>query len=323
LLTGEKFTEVSIASTSGLMNPVNKKWHVDVMNQLGLPIHIFPEIVNEGTHVGQLLPELGLKSIPVVHVCSHDTASAFVNATDDAYFISCGTWSLIGVEKNEPALTETVRKFNMTNESGIDETTRLLKNITGLWIIQELKRDFTRLGKNYDYSDFERLARDATPWQYIINTEDSRFLEPNDMIKKIHDYLFETNQGVPVDDGALIRLIYESLALKYKETLEQLADVNGKPLNKIKMVGGGIQSKILCEMVASATNLPVEAGPIEATALGNIGVMLMTVGCFDEVSTMRKWLKGFSDVVFYEPTDVSGWQAQYEKFEVLMKTVIS
>lgn len=321
LLTGKKKTEKSIASTSQLMEPIEKKWNMNLIERLALPTHIFTHIVDEAATLGLTKKELGIPEIPVVHVCSHDTASAFVSATgnDDTFFVSCGTWSLIGVERENPVLNEKVRLYNITNESGISNSTRLLKNITGLWIIQQLKKEFAAQGKKYSYADFEKLSRSAKGFKYFIDTEDPRFLETGHMIKRIHDYLLETNQTIPTTDGELIRLVYENLAFKYKATFLEIMDVVNKPIHHITMVGGGTQSKILCEMVASASGLKVTTGPIEATALGNIGVQLLAQNCFASVDDMRKWIVNLNDLSVYEPQDISEWNKQFQIYKTFIR----
>ena len=321
LLTGEKKTEMSIASTTGLLSPVTKKWNKPLIDKLGLPGHLFTEIVKEGEPLGVVKSDLNLPSIPVYHVCSHDTASAFVSATgnQDSLFVSSGTWSLIGVECQEPVVNEKAHHYNLTNESGVRGTTRLLKNMTGLWIIQELKRQFAKQGKSYTYSDMENLAREANAFQYFIDTEDARFLEAHQMISRIHSFLKETKQPIPQTDGELIRCVYESLAFKYKVTFLEIMATIGKKFTSVNMVGGGTQSKVLCEMVANASGLHVCAGPVEATALGNISVQLIQHGCFEGLESARAWIKEWSGIKTYQPKLCKEWERQFERYKQLIQ----
>jgi len=321
LLTGEKKTEISIASTSQLLDPIKKEWNYPLIEKINLPQHLFTEIVKEKEQLGKISSVLNLPPIPVYHVCAHDTASAFVSAIGDEFscFISSGTWSVIGIEKGSPIINEKVRRYNLTNEIGINGTTRLLKNMTGLWIIQELKREFGKLGKFYTFSELETLARDVKPFQYFVDTEDPRFLPAGQMTSRIHDFLKENNQPLPQTDGELVRCIYESLAFTYKTTFLEIMDVINRPFSTINMVGGGTQSKLLCEMVANASGFTVLAGPVEATALGNISVQLMQHGCFDSLTDVRAWIKELSDIKTYEPNMKTEWEQQFERYKKLVK----
>lgn len=317
LLTGEKKTEMSIASTTGLLSPVTKDWNFSLIDKLGFPRHLFTEIVKEGELIGVVKSSLSLPSVPVYHVCSHDTASAFVSATgnQDHLFVSCGTWSLIGVEQNKPVVNEKAYRYNLTNESGVDGTTRLLKNMTGLWMIQELRRQFTRSGKSYTYSDMERLARAAKGFQSFIDTEDARFLGADQMVNLIHRFLEETMQPIPKTDGELIRMVYESLAFRYKVTFLEIMDTLDKRFTAIDMVGGGTQSEVLCEMVANVSGLDVFAGAVEATAFGNISVQLIQHGCFAGLDDARNQIKEWSDIKRYQPQCFKEWEQQFEHYK--------
>ena len=319
-LTGTKKTEMSIASTSQLLNPITKNWNQELLMQIDLPCHIFTDIVTEGNVLGKIKPSLQLTEISVHHVCAHDTASAFASAAgeEDSFFVSSGTWSLIGVERTSPIINEKAKNYNLTNESGINGTTRLLKNMTGLWIVQELKREFAERGQDYSYSKLETLARAAQPFQFFIDTEDPRFLTSGKMIERIYGFLQESKQEIPETDGELIRCVYESLAFKYKTAFLEIMDVVGKSLTTINMVGGGTQSKLLCEMVSNASGMEVTAGPVEATALGNIGVQLMSHGCFESISQMRLWIRELTDIKIYNPVDINDWQNEFQRYNTLI-----
>ena len=320
LLTGVKQTEMSIASTSQLLNPITKEWNQELLTLVDLPCHIFTNIVTEGNILGTIKSSLQLPEIPVYHVCAHDTASAFASATgvENSFFVSSGTWSLIGVERASPIINEKAKNYNLTNESGIDGTTRLLKNMTGLWIVQELRREFAEQGKDYSYPELEILARATKPFQFFIATDDPRFLASGKMTERIHEFLRESDQKIPENDGELIRCVYESLAFKYKTTFLEIMDIVDKPLTTINMVGGGTQSKLLCEMVANASGMEVIAGPVEATALGNIGVQLMNHGCFRSTEQMRLWIREQSDIKTYTPVEINKWEDEFQRYKTLI-----
>jgi len=321
LLTSQKKTEMSIASTTQLLDPRKKQWNRTLIKQLNLPQHLFTEIVTEGQELGKIRPDLNLASIPVYHICAHDTASAYVSGAkeEDGFFVSCGTWSVVGVERETPIINEKARHYNLTNEIGIGGSTRLLKNIPGLWIIQELKREFAKQDRIYTYSELETLAKDARPFQFFIDTEDPRFLPAGPMVNRIHAFLQESNQELPQMDGELIRLVYESLAFKYQVTFLEIMDVVKKSYSSVNIVGGGAQSELLCEMVANASGLVVFAGPVEATALGNISVQLMSHGCFASLEEVRAWIGEIADIKRYEPSMKMEWEQQFERYKKLMR----
>jgi len=316
LLTGKQKTQLSIASTTQLLDPVKKCWHHQLIEKLKIPKHLFTELTVEGQLLAELKPELNLPPIPVYHVCAHDTASAFVSgvSSKDSLFISCGTWSLIGVERSQPVINKLANRYNLTNESGAFGTTRLLKNITGLWIIQELKREFASLGRVYTYPDLETMARAAKPFGYLIDTEDPSFLLSGKMIGRIEDFLKKTKQPLPQTDGEIVRGVYESLAFKYKAVIFEIMDTVGQKFSQINMVGGGILSKLLCEMVANASGLTVHTGPVEATALGNIAIQLYAHGCFASLQETRSWIRNLSDIKMFTPDDAPMWDAEFERY---------
>lgn len=321
LLTGKKKTEMSIASTTGLLNPVTKNWDEQLMSRLGIPIDLFTEIASEGQLLGVVKEELVLQPVSVYHICAHDTASAFASSAslEDCLFVSCGTWSLIGTERSAPIINEKTKKYNLTNESGINKTTRLLKNTTGLWIIQELKREFNAAGKDYSYVDFESMAKNEPGFFGFIDTDDSTFSSPGNMSEKIKDFLKKTGQSVPKTDGGVIRVVYESLAFKYKTTFLEIMDTVETEFTSVKMVGGGIQSQILCELVANASGLPVFAGPIEATVLGNISVQLKALGCFSSLTDVRSWVQSNAEIKTYSPQNQEMWELQYERYKEIIR----
>ncbi len=320
-LTGKMAAEVSIASTTQLMNPYTKKWEYSLMDKLGFKREWFPEIVPGGTVIGKLsdeiCSELDVPAKNVIAVSSHDTASAVAavpTSEKDFVFISCGTWSLFGTELDAPVISELSQKYNITNETGYNNTTRFLKNIIGLWLIQETRRQFKREGKNYSYADMEMLARKEKPFTCFIDPDAPEFVAPGNMPKRIKDYCERTGQHVPETDGAVIRCIYESIAMKYKYTFLQLKECCGRDFSAIHMVGGGTKDTFLCQMTANAANVPVIAGPIEATAAGNVAVQLIANGEIPDVKEARKIIAKSFDVTRYDVTENDAWEAAYKDF---------
>lgn len=320
-LTGEMKAECSIASTTQLMNPYTKEWELSLMDRLGLKREWFPEIVPAGTVVGklnnQICDELDISPKNVIAVCEHDTASAVaaVPTTEkDFVFISCGTWSLFGTELDSPVISELSREYNITNETGYNNTTRFLKNIIGLWLIQETRRQFKREGKNYSYAQMEELARAEEPFTCFIDPDAPQFVTPGNMPQKIKDFCRKTGQKVPETDGAVIRCIYESLAMKYKYTFLQLKECCGKDFGVIHMVGGGTKDTFLCQMTADAADVPVIAGPIEGTAAGNVAVQLMAAGQISDIWEARKIIADSFDVTRYDVKNHDVWEAAYPDF---------
>ncbi len=318
MLTGEKFCESTNCSTTQMFDQKTRDWNWEVIDRMGYPRSIFPKVIPAGTVVGMMKPELaaelGIEPKEVIAIGSHDTASAVaaVPSTEkDFIFISCGTWSLFGTVTDEPVISEKSKKYNITNEFGFGNKTRFLRNIIGLWLIQETKRQYTRDGKNYSYADMEELALKAEPFKYFIDPDDPVFVAPGGMPERICDYCEKTGQGRPQTDGEVIRCIYESIALKYKKSMSMIADCTGKEYKAIHMVGGGTKDKLLCQMTANSTGANVIAGPIEATALGNIAVQLYAKGIIDEITPV---IMKSTEIKEYEPVDVDKWNEAYEKF---------
>lgn len=320
LLTGEKAAEKSIASTSQLLSSETKDWDWTLIRKAGLPAKIFPELKSSGSFLGTVKAGLGVPPLKVYNICEHDTASAVVSVpcNQNFLFVSCGTWSLVGTELPAPIINEAAFRYNLTNELGINNTTRFLKNCTGLWIIQEVKRNLEALGRSYSYDDFTRLAAEARSFVCLLDTDDAVFAPPGDMIARIQEYARKTHQEVPQTDGEIIRCVYESLAMKYKLTFLEITDAAGQEFDTVNIVGGGSQSSLLCQMVANASNLRVSAGPVEATAIGNIAVQLMAEGVFDNLNQLREWVKQFSKVQFYFPTqEKENWDKQFSRYQEL------
>ncbi len=320
LLTGKVYAERSIASTTQLLDPYTKEWNKKLIDKLGLDITKFPELVDSGTQIApikdEICKELDITPKMLTAIAGHDTASAVVAVpakTKDFVYISCGTWSLFGTELDEPCINDMSAEKNITNEGGYNRTTRFLKNIIGLWVIQETRRQFKRDGKDYSYADMENLAREAKPMQCFIDPDDPRFTPPGNQIQRIRDYCKETGQYVPQTDGEIVRCIYESLAMKYKHTFEDLKKCTGKNFEAIHMVGGGTKDGFLCQMTADATWVPVIAGPVEATAAGNIAVQLIAAGEIKDLNEAREIIADSFSVKEFTPEDKT-FDDYYEAF---------
>lgn len=311
-MCGAKNAEFTIASTSQFVHPVKRNWSLPLLKKLGLPTHFLPKIVPPGTTLGKFRKSLaectGLNSVKVVAPPSHDTASAVAGVptahtgkTNWAY-LSSGTWSLMGVEVMQPVLTERALELNMTNEGGIGGTYRLLKNIMGLWLVQQCKRSFEAAGRKYDYARLAAMASKARPLRSVLDLNDSRFLNPPDMPSAIRSFCSETGQAVPKTDGELVRCCYESLALKYSEVLGSLEELAGDRIEVIHIVGGGSQSGLLNQFTADACRRPVITGPVEATAMGNLLTQVMADGELGSLAEMREVVRASSSVKCYEPS---------------------
>ncbi len=320
-LTGNKVSEYSIATTSQLVDIHTRTWSKEVIDALGLPEKIFENIVKTGTVVGKLSPEiceeLGVEPVDVIAAAGHDTQSAVTavpSLSEDFAFISCGTWSLFGTETDSPIVNEKSRAFNVTNEGGYDYSTAFLKNICGLWLIQESRRQWIREGKEYSYADLEKLALASEPFKCFIDPDAPDFVAPGDLPSRVKAFCERTGQYVPQTVGEVVRCIYESLALKYKFVFSGLKDCTGKEYGHINVVGGGTKDGLLCQMTASACGVPVYAGPIEATVLGNIAIQLMSTGEIGDIYEARRIIAEGENLKNFTPADPEKWNAAYEKY---------
>jgi rhamnulokinase len=317
-LCGSRVAEFTIASTSQCLNPLTRRWAFGLLRKLGLPSRIFPKLVPPGSTLGELRPEVavlcGVAPLKVIAPPSHDTASAVAGVptehtgkTNWAY-LSSGTWSLMGVEVAKPSLSERTLEMNLTNEGGLDDTYRLLKNIMGLWLVQQCKRAFEAQGKSYTYSQLARLAARARALRSRVDPDDPRFLNPPDMVKAIQDFCRETGQPIPKTEGELVRCAYESLALKYRQVLGWLEELTGNRLDVIHIVGGGSQNELLSQFTADACQRPVIAGPVEATAMGNLLVQVRSNGELSSLADIRAVVRKSSQVKTYTPGLAEAWQ---------------
>ncbi len=326
-LTGKKRAEYTIASTSQMFDSKEYKWATPMLEKLGLPTDIFPEIIYPGETVGTLKPELaeelGIGEVPVIAVASHDTGSAVasvpVTTDEDFIYISSGTWSLMGVELDEPKITTDALKYNFTNEGGVNKTIRFLKNIMGLWLIQESRRQWDREGELLSFDELEKQANEATPFASLIDPDYEEFQTPGNMPKRIREYCKRTGQKVPETKGEIVRAIAESLAFKYRQVIEGMEDVTGKKYSTVHIVGGGIKDKMICRFTANATKRTVEAGPVEATSLGNVLVQAMAMGAISDLKEGRGVIKNSFDITTYEPTDSEAWDEAYKKWQEIIK----
>ncbi|MCI8442991.1 MAG: rhamnulokinase [Provencibacterium sp.] len=308
-LSGAAHTDYSEASTSGLLDVKTGGWAWDIIDRLGYPRHIFGEISPSGQVIGELRPqlceELLLKSTKVISVASHDTASAVAavpSLEKDFAYISCGTWSLFGTELDAPIASEAALRYNFTNEGGYGGKIRFLKNIMGMWLIQESRRHWKRAGMDMSFAELEQRARECAPFQSLIDVDDESFLAPGDIPSRVREYCKKTHQPAPESVGEVMQCIYSSIALKYRHTLEGLTEVTKKKYAALHMVGGGIKDKLLCQLAADACGIPVIAGPVEATVIGNVAVQLIALGALADIGQARQVIASSFDVARYEPS---------------------
>ena len=320
-LCGRAFGEYTLASTSQMMDMSTGRWSEPIFARLGLPLAIMPQVVRPGTVIGQLTDEvaaeIGCPRIPVVAVGSHDTASAVLGAPgagENWAYLSSGTWSLMGVELAQAIINDETFAHELTNEGGVENTIRLLKNIMGLWLVQECKRQWQRDGQDLSYAELTQMAAEAQPFYGYIDCDHSEFFSPGDMPARINQCLTATGQPPTDDKGQMVRLILESLALKYRQSLDALEKITGRSVETLHIVGGGIQNELLCQLAANATSRKVVTGPIEATASGNILMQAKATGQIASVAEARRIVRRSFDVKEYEPQDAALWARQYEKF---------
>lgn len=328
-LSNYRAAEFTIASTSQCLSPLTRNWAVPLLKQFNLPSRLFPKVIPPGTTLGKIRPvlseRLGIGDINVVAPPSHDTASAVAGVPTantgkpNWAYISSGTWSLMGAEVQKPSLTPRTEALDLTNEGGLDGTYRLLKNIMGLWLVQQCKRAFEARGRKYEYGELAQLAGKARPLRSLINPDDARFLNPPDMPKAIQSFCSETNQPVPKTEGELVRCAYESLALKYGQVLGWLEELTGNRIEVVHIVGGGSKSDILNQFAADACQRPVVTGPVEATALGNLLVQVRSSGELDSLADMRQVVRKSSEVKTFEPGNGSAWRSASERFNELTR----
>ena len=320
-LTGVMRAEETIASTSNFLNPYTKEFDTELLSMLGIDPKVLPDMITPGSAYGNLSPalceEFDCDPIPVIAVCTHDTASAVLSAPADQDFvyISCGTWSLFGTELSEPLINEDSERVDYTNEGGYDRTTRFLRNIMGLWLIQESRRQWNREGANVSYADLEREALACEPFRCFIDCDAPEFETAGDLPNRVRRFCEVTGQYVPKTRGEVMRCIYESLAMKYKLNYDTLCEISHKEYGQINMLGGGIKDTLLCRLTANATGATVVAGPTEATVMGNIAAQMIALGELRDAKEARAVIKRSTDLKIYEPTDTAAWNKAYVEYK--------
>jgi rhamnulokinase len=323
--SGVARNEVSLASTTQLYDPVRKQWSRRLFSALGLREDLFAPICASGTRLGpmkeNLAKEVGLPPMEVIATCSHDTGAAVAAVPASAgnwAYLSSGTWSIMGVEKPEPVINDQSRKLGFTNEIGFGGSVRLLKNIIGLWLIQESRRHWIKQGKKFEFAELDDMAAKAPPFISLINPDDPRFLSPDNMPVKIAEFCRETGQPEPKDIGACVRCIYESLALLYRVTLRKLERLTGEKIERLHIVGGGSQAALLNQFTANATQIPVLAGPGECTALGNILIQAIALGHLPSHAAAREVVRNSFELKTFTPQDAAQWDTAAARFEKLL-----
>lgn len=321
-LTGVQVNEATDASTSQLLEPGTRQWAWDLIEKFGLPDKIFGNLVAPGTVLGPLrksvCDQTGLGPVRVIAPASHDTAAAVAAVPaqgSDWAFLSSGTWSLLGVEVDRPMTDEKALAFNVTNEGGVGGTIRLLKNIMGLWLVQECRRAWERAGQAWTYEELMHKAESAPPFGSLVDPDHAGFLLPADMPQAIAEFCRTTGQAVPEGPGPLIRCALESLALKYRFMLERLEELVGRKLSVIHIVGGGSQNTLLCQLAADACNRTVVAGPVEATAIGNVLTQAIGLGLVGDLAQAREVVRRSFAPRTYEPQGPQQWDEPYARFQ--------
>jgi rhamnulokinase len=324
-LGGRPASEVSLASTTQFYDPKNRKWAEDLVQEVGIAVSLLPEVVSSGTVLGKIskktaqatgLPE----SCQVVASCSHDTGAsvAAVPAEGKEWaYLSSGTWSLLGVESPKPWMTPACAEAELTNEVGFGHTIRLLKNIAGLWLVQECRRDFAKQGREMDYGTITQLASEATPLVTLMDPFLSSWNAPGEMTQRIADYAKSTGQPAPTSDGAMVRACLESLALAYRDSLESIGKVTGEKIKTLHIVGGGSQNKLLNQMAADATGRTVIAGPIEGTAIGNLLIQAYGLGHLKSHQEIRAVVRDSFPIEVFQPQSNPLWEEAWKRFQIL------
>ena len=329
-LGGERTSEYTECSTTNLLDPVGKEWDWEIIDRLGLPRDVFPEIVKPCTFSGtlseELQKELGCGPVPIIKVGSHDTASAVaaVPAPESGSwaYISAGTWALLGAEIEKPFRNADSEKNSFTNEGGLDGKIRFLTNIMGSWLFQETRRNWReQKDPELSFAEMERMALASEPCRYLINPNDASFVTPGDMPQRISDFCADHGEGAIVDDGAVVRAIYDSLALYFRCKLETLASLLGVKYQCLNVVGGGTKDGLLMQLTADALNIPVVAGPVEATAIGNLLAQAMATGAVKDLAAARQVVKDSFEVRTYRPNEAMHalYNGEIERFKSLAK----
>ena len=325
-LSGEITNEFTNATTTQCFDPRKRDWAAPVLEAMDIPAHLFGPVTESGTLIGALLPQIaedtGAAAVQIVVPACHDTGSAVVAVpaqNQDFAWISSGTWSIMGVEVREPCVNEKSLEYNLTNEGGVFGTWRLSKNITGLWLVQECKRTWTHQGEELSYDEITRLALEANPFLAVIDPDDDQFFHPGDMPERIRNSCVSTDQPVPQTKGEIIRVILESLALKYRWVLERLEELTGKRFDPIHIIGGGTKNRLLNQFTADATSRPVVSGPVEATAIGNVLMQAIGLKHLNTLTEARSLVRTSFRPEVFEPQQTADWDDAYSRLKKVMK----
>jgi rhamnulokinase len=324
-LTGTKASEFTFATTSQLYNTRTGAWEKEIFTQLGVNPSIMQKVVPHGTIIGKVDAaignETGVGEIPMIAVGSHDTGSAVAACplpNDNAVYISSGTWSLIGIETKAPIINEKTFKYNITNEGGICGTFRVLKNLTGLWLLQEYRREEAKT-QEFSYAELSSIGMSTPSINSVVDPNAPEFIKPASMAAAIADYCQKSGQTIPQSIGEYVRTILESLALTYRYTIGQLEEVSGRKIMQINVIGGGSQNQVLCQFTADATGLPVCAGPVEATAIGNLLVQAMALGKVKSHTELREIVARSFPLTVYQPQHTANWDEMYKHYLKIKK----
>ncbi len=321
LLTGKKVVEYTIASTSQILNPRTKKFETELLEKAGVSPSILGDIVMPGHVIGTLRDDLAEESelgkVNVVAVAGHDTGSAVAAvpaANENFAYLSSGTWSLMGIEVKDAIINEETSKYNFTNEGGVEGTTRFLKNITGMWILEQCMKEWKKDGITYVYEKIVQMADTVPAFQSLIDPDHISFASPGCMTKAIQDYCAATGQKVPQTHPEFVRCIFESLSLKYRYVLGLLKSMAPFPIEKLHVIGGGSKNPLLNQWTANSIGIPVAAGPSEATAIGNIMLQAKAAGCVESLPEMRRIIAQSVHIDEFEPQNAEEWEKAYRKF---------
>lgn len=321
MITGKKVCEYTIASTSQILNPRTKKIESKLLSVMGLKSSLIEPVIMPGTVIGNVLEsiakECGIEETPVVAVAGHDTGSAVaaIPAENENFaYISSGTWSLMGIEVKEPIITEESYALNFTNEGGVEGTTRFLKNITGMWLLEQCRKEWEKQKRNYSYPEIVAMSESSKGFKSLIDPDHPSFANPESMCKAIVDYCISTGQEIPTDDAEFVRCIFDSLALKYRYVLECLQKMAPFKIEKLHVIGGGSQNNLLNQATANSIGLPVVAGPCEATAIGNVMMQAKGVGLVNSLEEMREVIRESVSTETFYPQDTEVWNEAYKRF---------
>jgi rhamnulokinase len=313
-LTGKAVCEFTNATTTQLIDARTRSWARPLFEALGIPVTLPAALAEPGTVLGPLLFGAGT---PVILPATHDTGSAVasISARENTAFLSSGTWSLLGIELDSPVITQEARRLNFTNEGGVCGTVRLLKNVMGLWMLQGCRRAWAVDGRNYEYAELIAAAGHEPEFRHLLDPDDAAFLRPHDMVRAIENFCLKTDQAVPATPGAYARAILESLAFKYRRVIEDLERLIGGRIDNVRIIGGGSRNKLLNRFTADATGRRVLAGPVEATALGNVAVQMLATGAASSLADARAVIDRSFPTDIYEPSDPGRWNKEYQRFQ--------